>query len=219
MQNDKLISYLNELVRFRQKEIVQMEHSKCDKKLLVGYADRTDRILKTIQEIHMTKDTQPSESSEVSVKNEAASKELEELKEKYKVAVQTCADFENYKKRMQRQQADIINKANKDILEDLLKVIDDFDRVQESMKTYESNPVIEGIKLVYNNLLKVLADEGCEKIQCKTGDVFDVNFHEAVASLPHEPGQVNGGTIAQVMQSGWLLNGNLLRAAKVIVRL
>lgn len=219
MQNDKLISYLNELVRFRQKEIVQMEHSKCDKKLLIGYADRTDRILKTIQEIHMTKDTQPSESSEVSVKNEAASKELEELKEKYKVAVQTCADFENYKKRVQRQQADIINKANKDILEDLLKVIDDFDRVQESMKTYESNPVIEGIKLVYNNLLKVLADEGCEKIQCKTGDVFDVNFHEAVASLPREPGQVNGGTIAQVMQSGWLLNGNLLRAAKVIVRL
>ena len=219
MQNDKLISYLNELVRFRQKEIVQMEHSKCDKKLLVGYADRTDRILKTIQEIHMTKDTQPSESSEVSAKNESASKELEELKEKYKVAVQTCADFENYKKRMQRQQVDIINKANKDILEDLLKVIDDFDRVQESMKTYESNPVIEGIKLVYNNLLKVLADEGCEKIQCKIGDVFDVNFHEAVASLPREPGQVNGGTIAQVMQSGWLLNGNLLRAAKVIVRL
>lgn len=219
MQNDKIISYLNELVRFRQKEIVQMEHARCDKKLLVGYADRTDRILKTIQEIHMTKDTQPSESSEVSAKNEAVSKELEELKEKYKVAVQTCADFENYKKRMQRQQADIINKANKDILEDLLKVIDDFDRVQESMKTYESNPVIEGIKLVYNNLLKVLADEGCEKIQCKPGDVFDVNFHEAVASLPREPGQVNGGTIAQVMQSGWLLNGNLLRAAKVIVRL
>lgn len=219
MQNDKLISYLNELVRFRQKEIVQMEHSKCDKKFLVGYADRTDRILKTIQEIHMTKDTQPSESSEVSVKNEAVSKELEELKEKYKVAVQTCADFENYKKRVQRQQADIINKANKDILEDLLKVIDDFDRVQESMKTYESNPVIEGIKLVYNNLLKVLADEGCEKIQCKSGDIFDVNFHEAVASLPREPGQVNGGTIAQVMQTGWLLNGNLLRATKVIVRL
>ena len=81
----------------------------------------------------------------------------------------------------------------------MLKVIDDFDRVQESMKTYESNPVIEGIKLVYNNLLKVLADEGCEKIQCKSGDVFDVNFHEAVASLPREPGQVNGGTIAQVM--------------------
>lgn len=219
MQNDKIISYLNELVRFRQKEIVQMEHARCDKKLLVNYADRTDRILKTIQEIHMIKDIQPSESSEVSAKNEAVSKELEELKEKYKVAVQTCADFENYKKRMQRQQADIINKANKDILEDLLKVIDDFDRVQESMKTYESNPVIEGIKLVYNNLLKVLADEGCEKIQCKPGDVFDVNFHEAVASLPREPGQVNGGTIAQVMQSGWLLNGNLLRAAKVIVRL
>ena len=116
----------------------------------------------------------------------------------------------NYKKRMQRQQTDIINKANKDILEDLLKVVDDFDRVQDSMKTYERNPVIEGIKLVYNNLLKVLSNEGCEKIQCKSGDVFDVNFHEAVASLPHEPGQKNSGTIAQVMQTGWLLNGNLL---------
>ena len=193
-----------------------MEHAKCDKQILVGYADRTDNILKTIQELHMNANVQSSDESN---KTEPVNKELEELKEKYKVAVQTCADFENYKKRMQRQQADIINKANKDILEDLLKVIDDFDRVQESMKTYESNPVIEGIKLVYNNLLKVLADEGCEKIQCKSGDVFDVNFHEAVASLPREPGQVNGGTIAQVMQTGWLLNGNLLRAAKVIVRL
>ena len=216
MQNNKLIAYLNELVRFRQKEIVQMEHAKCDKQILVGYADRTDNILKTIQELHMNANVQSSDESN---QTEPINKELEELKEKYKVAVQTCADFENYKKRMQRQQADIINKANKDILENLLKVIDDFDRVQESMKTYESNPVIEGIKLVYNNLLKVLADEGCEKIQCKSGDVFDVNFHEAVASLPREPGQVNGGTIAQVMQSGWLLNGNLLRAAKVIVRL
>ena len=193
-----------------------MEHAKCDKQILVGYADRTDNILKTIQELHMNANVQSSDESN---QTEPINKELEELKEKYKVAVQTCADFENYKKRMQRQQADIINKANKDILEDLLKVIDDFDRVQESMKTYESNPVIEGIKLVYNNLLKVLADEGCEKIQCKSGDVFDVNFHEAVASLPREPGQVNGGTIAQVMQTGWLLNGNLLRAAKVIVRL
>ena len=193
-----------------------MEHAKCDKQILVGYADRTDNILKTIQELHMNANVQSSDESN---QTEPINKELEELKEKYKVAVQTCADFENYKKRMQRQQADIINKANKDILENLLKVIDDFDRVQESMKTYESNPVIEGIKLVYNNLLKVLADEGCEKIQCKSGDVFDVNFHEAVASLPREPGQVNGGTIAQVMQTGWLLNGNLLRAAKVIVRL
>ena len=158
------------------------------------------------------------QSSDESCQTELINKELEELKEKYKVAVQTCADFENYKKRMQRQQTDIINKANKDILEDLLKVVDDFDRVQDSMKTYERNPVIEGIKLVYNNLLKVLSNEGCEKIQCKSGDVFDVNFHEAVASLPHEPGQKNSGTIAQVMQTGWLLNGNLLRAAKVIVR-
>lgn len=216
MQNNKLIAYLNELVRFRQKEIVQMEHAKCDKQILVGYADRTDNILKTIKELHMNANVQSSDNSN---QTELINKELKELKEKYKVAVQTCADFENYKKRMQRQQADIINKANKDILEDLLKVIDDFDRVQESMKTYESNPVIEGIKLVYNNLIKVLSDEGCEKIQCKSGDVFDVNFHEAVASLPHEPGQKNSGTIAKVMQTGWLLNGNLLRAAKVIVRL
>lgn len=101
----------------------------------------------------------------------------------------------------------------------MLKIVDDFDRVQKSIESYERNPVIEGIEIVYHNLLKILTTEGCERIQCKSGDVFDVNFHEAVASLPHEPGQKNGGTIAQVMQSGWLLNGNLLRAAKVIVRL
>ena len=216
MQNNKLIAYLNELVRFRQKEIIQMEHAKCDKQILVGYADRTDNILKTIQALHMNANVQSSDESN---QTELINKELEELKEKYKVAVQTCADFENYKKRIQRQLADEKSNANKEIILELLKIVDDFDRVQKSIESYERNPVIEGIEIVHHNLLKILTTEGCERIQCKSGDVFDVNFHEAVASLPHEPGQKNGGTIAQVMQSGWLLNGNLLRAAKVIVRL
>lgn len=144
--------------------------------------------------------------------------ELKDVKMKYKAAVQMCADFDNYKKRMQRLVADTVSSANKGMIEKLLNVIDDFDRVQEAVKTYESNPVIEGIKLVYSNFLKILADEGCKKIKCKIGDKFDVNFHEAVAVLPREPGQVNGGSIAQIMQQGWKLNGKLLRAAKVIVR-
>ena len=165
---------------------------------------------------------QEAESSSCGIQHKQLAewlKELKELRLKYKTAIQMCADYDNYKKRAQRQLTSMVNEANKRILSKLLSVVDDFDRVQESMKTYESNPIIEGIKLVYINLLKVLADEGCEKIDCKPGDMFDAHFHEAVASLPHEPGQANGGTIAQVMQYGWLLNGNLLRAAKVIVRL
>lgn len=145
-------------------------------------------------------------------------KELKELRSKYKVAIQMCADYDNYKKRVQKQLTSMVNEASKNVLAKLLPVVDDFERVQESMKTYESNPVIEGINLVYSNFVKVLNDEGCEKLDCKIGDKFDVNFHEAVAVLPHEPGQVNSGSIAQIMQQGWTLNGNLLRAAKVIVR-
>ena len=90
--------------------------------------------------------TYTSELSDIAVEqieeahaNDMRDAELNELKSKF---AYLAADFENYKKRMQRQQADIINNANKAIIEKILNVIDDFDRVQESMKTYESNPVI-----------------------------------------------------------------------------
>ena len=173
MENtDEILSYLNELIRFRQKEIVQMENAECNKKLLTGYENRTNNILKLIKEV--ANDKQNSQDM-------LSAEELEKFKEKYNVAIQRCADFENYKKRMQRQLADTISMANKNILNDLLIVIDDFDRVQDSMKEYESNSVIEGIKLVYNNLIKILNNENCKKIECNVGDKFDVNLHEAIS--------------------------------------
>lgn len=66
--------------------------------------------------------------------------------------------------------ADFTASANKDIILKILSIVDDFERVEELFKDYENNAVVDGIKLIYKNLLKMLDAEGCSKIDCHIGD-------------------------------------------------
>ena len=219
MKNDNILGFLKELVKFRQKEILQMQRARCTENQLVAYSNRTNLLINEIQCLETDLAYIPAETEKDIEQFDLLTKELAELKKKYTTIVQLCADYKNQKTRLEKQLTEQTATLNTSLLLEILNIVDDFERVLELLKKYKSNSITNGINLVYANLLKVLSNNKCEKIDCKVGDSFDVNFHEAVASLPQEPGQVNGGTIAQVMQSGWLLNGNLLRAAKVIVRL
>lgn len=66
--------------------------------------------------------------------------------------------------------ADFTASANKDIILKILSIVDDFERVEALFKDYENNAVVDGIKLIYKNLLKMLDTEGCSKIDCHIGD-------------------------------------------------
>lgn len=149
---------------------------------------------------------------------------IEELKANnidYKdLALRTAADFDNYKKRMAKERLDIINSANKDIISDLIEVIDDFERVESNID--KNNEILvnyhEGVKLINNKLLKILNDEGCEKLEIsnKGQTKFDPNYHEALATVNQE--NVESGYITDIVQNGWMLNNKLLRPAKVLVQ-
>lgn len=146
-----------------------------------------------------------------------------ELKNKYQYL---AADFSNYKRRTE-ENIDIIKKeSNKEIIFKLLTMVDDMDRLltQCYMNELSYEPkdnidiITSGFQLIFENLIKLLESEGCQKIEVACGDKFNPEFHEAIWSRPvYEDEGFKPGDICEIYQSGWMLNGKLLRPTKVKV--
>ena len=116
------------------------------------------------------------------------------------------ADFENYKKRMIRQQTDTLERAAESLVTKLLPILDNFDL---ALAHGES-----GLEPVYRSLMDTLAGEGLERIDA-AGDPFDPNHHDAVA---HEAGEGGDPEVSEVMRAGYRWKGRVLRPAMVKVR-
>ena len=126
----------------------------------------------------------------------------------------TLADFDNYKKRAARDREDVYRYAESDILKDILPVVDNLSLALANAKDKE-NEFVKGVQLVYDGLLKALADHSAKPMEDLVGKDLDPNFHEAIATLPDE--KIEEGKISNVAKVGWLLNDKLLRAAQVVV--
>ena len=137
----------------------------------------------------------------------------------------TLADFDNYKKRAARDREDVYRYAESDILKDILPVVDNLALALESAKAEggksdssgegAASPLVKGVQMVYDGLLKALADHGAKPMEDLVGKELDPNFHEAIATLPDE--KIEEGKISNVAKTGWTLNDKLLRAAQVVV--
>ena len=126
----------------------------------------------------------------------------------------TLADFDNYKKRAARDREDVYRYAESDILKDILPTVDNLALALQNAKD-KDDEFVKGVQLVYDSLLKALADHGAKPMDDLVGKELDPNFHEAIATLPDE--KVEEGKISNVAKVGWLLNEKLLRAAQVVV--
>jgi molecular chaperone GrpE len=118
------------------------------------------------------------------------------------------AEFDNYRKRVMREQTQLAGRASERLIEKLLPVLDHFDRA------LEHGEVDEGIRLVHKELLNVLSTEGLEEIPA-LNQTFDPTVHDAVSS--HEEADVSEPTVAEVFRSGFSLGGRVLRPAMVSV--
>lgn len=243
---DDIVEYLKELVRFRQKEFAQIRFAGANQKVLMQYDSKTCAVQKKIDELvaeskkscaieakpltideaiqhadevaqKMLKDDMTKQCSSQHKQIACWLKELKDLRSKYKLAMQMAADYDNYKKRVQKQMADFTASANKDIILKILSIVDDFERVEVLFKDYENNAVVDGIKLIYKNLLKMLDAEGCSKIDCHIGDQFDVQLHDAVSTTSTPDGDICMQTVYKIVQSGWELHGKVIRPVKVVV--
>ena len=124
------------------------------------------------------------------------------------------ADFDNFRKRTARDREDLVKFAASDVLKDILPTVDNLARALGEAKDKAEDPFVAGVKLVYDGLVKALADHGATPLD-SVGEPFDANFHEALAQLPSD--EVEEGHVMSEVKRGWMLNGKLLRAAQVVV--
>ena len=125
------------------------------------------------------------------------------------------AEFDNYRKRLQREGEALRLRAAEGLVESLLPVVDNMERALEAAGKHEESKLVEGVELVSEQLRSVLASQGLEEVPAEPGVPFDPTVHEAV--LAQESAEHPEGTIAAVLEKGYLLHGRLLRPVKVIV--
>ncbi len=154
---------------------------------------------------------EPGEEAGVAEKAEETVEDEPDWKDRY---MRTMADFDNFRKRTARDREDLVKFAASDVLKDVLPTVDNLARALDGAKDKTDDPFVDGVKLVYDGLVKALADHGATPLD-SIGEPFDANFHEALAQLPSE--EVEEGHVINEVKRGWLLNGKLLRAAQVVV--
>lgn len=165
---------------------------------------------KDVKDTKDSKDPKDLNDSKESEKTAEPSAEPD-WKDRYARAM---ADFDNFRKRTARDREDLVKFAASDVLKDILPTVDNLARALDGAKDKAEDPFVAGVKLVYDGLLKALADHGATPLD-SVGEPFDANFHEALAQLPSE--DVEEGNVINEVKRGWMLNGKLLRAAQVVV--
>lgn len=150
---------------------------------------------------------------ELEKKLEKAQEEIEEQKDKY---LRLSAEFDNYRKRTMKEKAELILNGGEKSLSSILPVVDDFERAIKTMETAtDVNAVKEGVELIYNKFMAVLAQNGVKVIETKD-QPLDTDYHEAIAVIP-APSEAQKGKILDCVQTGYTLNDKVLRHAKVVV--
>jgi molecular chaperone GrpE len=149
---------------------------------------------------------------EAALKVEAAVREAVAYKDQL---LRKAAEFENYKRRMENELRSIIENATEQLIIELLPVLDDFDRFLRSCGDQKDYDVlVRGVELISNKLTKILSLRGVAPFE-SVGKPFDVDRHDALLQVPR--GDVPPHTVIEEVSRGYLLNGKVLRHAKVIV--
>lgn len=142
---------------------------------------------------------------------DAALEQVEKDKQDY---LMLMADFDNYRKRMMREKADLLKNAAERVLTGLLPVLDDFERGLAACSANEADEAIyKGMELIYNKFVKYLESNGVKAMDTNGAD-FNADFHEAIATVP-APDQK--GKIIDTTLKGYTINDKVLRHAKVVV--
>jgi molecular chaperone GrpE len=123
-----------------------------------------------------------------------------------------AAEFENYRKRVARDQASQAPRAHERLVKELLPVLDDLERALEAASEHQEGKLEEGVRLVQRELQEALGKEGLVEIE--TNGNFDPHVHEALLSQPSEQ---DDGAILEVLQKGYRLGDRVLRPARVVV--
>ena len=161
-----------------------------------------------VQETHIN-DGDSQQVDELTIEEQLAKalEKIDELNDKY---LRQIAEFDNYRKRVIKEKAELIKNGGEKIVTSILPILDDFDRAEANIgKTEDVNSLKEGVKLIIEKFTKLLKMD-------VVGKDFDTDFHEAIAMVPGQPDEMRGKVIDCVM-AGYTLNDKVIRHAKVAV--
>ncbi|MBQ9184415.1 MAG: nucleotide exchange factor GrpE [Bacteroidales bacterium] len=163
--------------------------------------------------------TEQAAADEEKIKTEALEADLakakEDLEKEKNDYLKLLAEFNTFRQRTKEERASIISSASADTIKGLLPVLDDCERAMELLKASSDEAAKEGTSLIYNKLFAYLKTRGLERIEA-LGQKFDTDFHEAEAMIPVAE-EEKKGMVYDVIQTGYLLDGKVLRFAKVVV--
>ena len=171
-----------------------------------------------VMDVLDTQETGNIETGEAMAEEESLQEQLdaalEQVKKDKQDYLMLMADFDNYRKRMMREKADLLKNAAERVLTGLLPVLDDFERGLAACSANEADEAIyKGMELIYNKFVKYLESNGVKAMDTNGAD-FNADFHEAIATVP-APDQK--GKIIDTTLKGYTINDKVLRHAKVVV--
>jgi len=146
----------------------------------------------------------------------ALEKVKDELKEAGDKYLRLAAEFDNFKRRNAKERVELIQTAGRDVITDLLEVLDDCDRAQKQLESSEEvDQIKEGVSLIFNKLKNKLQARGLKPMESINKD-FNPDLHEAITEIPSPTEQLRGKVLDEVVK-GYYLNDKLIRHAKVVV--
>lgn len=177
------------------------------------FQDNSAEIIDDVEEVADNEESDADDLSTLTAQLEATQAALEKEKKEYLFLM---AEFDNYRKRVTREKAEIIKNGSEKVLSGLLAIVDDFERGLKAIKENDNAETVrEGMELIYNKLIKYLESNGVKAMD-STGKDFDPEFHEAIASIP-APTEDLKGKVIDTTQTGYTINDKVLRHAKVAV--
>ena len=167
-----------------------------------------------------TEDTATAEGADTEQKEEEEAPAEVSVEDQLKAAndkyLRLYSEFDNYRRRTQREKIDLIKNAGADVIKDLLTILDDFDRAALANKDSEDHEALkEGFALIQQKLIGQMERKGLKAMD-SIGKPFDVDHHEAITEIP-APSDDLKGKVVDAVEKGYFLNDRVLRYAKVVV--
>ena len=139
--------------------------------------------------------------------------EIAQANDKY---LRLYAEFDNFRRRTQKERTELLQTAGKEVIVAMLPVLDDFERAIKAMEnSTDVNAVKEGVALVQHKIKNILAQKGLKEMESK-GAAFDADIHEAITNIP-APSDDLKGKVVDELEKGYYLNDKVVRFAKVVV--
>ncbi len=196
------------------------ENKNTEKEIPVDFLEGEEKVpeqeRESIKESKHAKETSKrtkKSKGELKKKSDEFKRKYEELNEQF---LRIRAEFANYKKRVERDQAEFSIYLRAEVIKNFLSILDDFDHmIQKTENNVNEESILEGAKMIYEKFIQVLKDYGVEKIEALDTE-FDPQIHEAMMMQKIDDQDKNGKVI-NVFQEGYRMNERLLRPSKVIV--